>query len=142
MSERSLTPPDNKDAKNTPDHCIHRGKLYPLDGFLSTLSEMKESPTTKPFLLKDINNTDTSITETKKELKKQPKKNRCAHEQCGKRIKGLIPWKCSKCENTFCTKCRHPEEHDCSKLQLYKQHGREQLEKDLVRVVASKIDMI
>lgn len=42
--------------------------------------------------------------------KKKAKKNRCFN--CKKKL-GLIPFTC-KCNNNFCSKCRHAEDHSCT----------------------------
>ena len=45
-----------------------------------------------------------------------------------------------KCKNNFCSKCRYPEEHNC-KFD-YKNHEKNILKEQLVKVVAKKIDII
>ena len=58
--------------------------------------------------------------------------------KCNKKV-GLIPFNC-KCDNSFCSKCRYPEEHDCE--YDFKNHDKDILRKQLVKVVAKKIDKI
>lgn len=41
----------------------------------------------------------------------------CDH--CGRNLSGL-DYTCSKCGETFCTKCRLPESHDCIGLKVEK----------------------
>lgn len=40
-------------------------------------------------------------------------------DNCGDDLSGL-DYTCSKCEGTFCTKCRLPESHDCMGLKVEK----------------------
>ena len=60
-------------------------------------------------------------------------KQRCFN--CNKKLK-LINYSC-KCEHTFCVKCRHPENHNCTFN--FKLKEKELLEKNLIKVVANKI---
>ena len=57
---------------------------------------------------------------------------------CNKKI-GLLSFDC-KCNEKFCTKCRYPEEHNCS--YDYKLEQCKRLEKNLVKVVNSKVPPI
>jgi hypothetical protein len=40
-------------------------------------------------------------------------------DNCGSDLKGL-DYTCSRCDGTFCTKCRLPESHDCIGLKVEK----------------------
>lgn len=60
-------------------------------------------------------------------------KQRCSN--CNKKLK-LINYPCN-CNNTFCVKCRHPEDHNCTFD--FKSNGKKQLEKDLIKVAPNKV---
>ena len=59
-------------------------------------------------------------------------------KNCNKKL-GLIPFSC-KCNYSFCSKCRYPEEHNCE--YNFKKHDKDILKKKLVKVVAKKIEII
>lgn len=59
-------------------------------------------------------------------------------KNCNKKIK-LFPFTC-KCENNYCTNCRYPENHNCQ--YDFKNHQRNILKNQLVKVVCKKIDKI
>lgn len=42
-----------------------------------------------------------------------PNKQRCSTESCRKKL-GLMSFKCSCCEKSFCIHHRTPEDHNCS----------------------------
>jgi|SaaInlStandDraft_4_1057021.scaffolds.fasta_scaffold03261_7 hypothetical protein len=69
--------------------------------------------------------------------KKKIKKPRCPI--CRKKINSCSSIKC-KCDIAFCFKCRYPSVHNCK--YDYKKDAREILEKNSVKVVASKVDII
>lgn len=54
---------------------------------------------------------------------------------CNKKLK-IISFPCD-CKNTYCQKCRMPEDHSCTFN--FKQKGRDQLKKQLEQVVTDKI---
>ena len=62
----------------------------------------------------------------------------CHHETCKKKLM-LTDFAC-KCENYYCSTHRHAESHGCS-FDFKKQRSL-QLEKDLVKTVALKVDKI
>ena len=57
---------------------------------------------------------------------------------CNKKL-GLLSFDC-KCNEKFCTKCRYPEEHNCT--YNHKEYQRNILEKTLPKVVAIKVQDI
>lgn len=61
-------------------------------------------------------------------------KKRCAF--CNKKLKSLGTWKC-QCDNTYCTKCRMPEKHNCTFD--FAQSQKKKLETQLVKVECDKI---
>ena len=63
-------------------------------------------------------------------------KQRCY--KCNKKI-GLMAFTC-KCHYNFCSKCRYPEVHSCNFD--YKNHEKNILKEQLVKVVAKKIEII
>lgn len=69
---------------------------------------------------------------------KRKKKNRCPVDGCGKRL-SLLDITC-KCEQKFCMKHRHPEEHSCD--YDFKSEGREKLERDNKAVLGIKLERI
>jgi predicted nucleic acid binding AN1-type Zn finger protein len=66
-----------------------------------------------------------------------PAKNRCAC--CAKKLT-LADFACGKCQVRHCGTHRLPETHACS--HDFKASGREQLTKQLTRVVGDKIEHI
>lgn len=63
-------------------------------------------------------------------------KSRC--HCCQKKV-GLLGVEC-KCTKVFCNLHRLPEEHECTFD--YKKHGKERLQKEHKKVIASKITHI
>lgn len=63
-------------------------------------------------------------------------KQRCY--KCNKKI-GLMAFTC-KCNNNYCSNCRYPEVHSCNFD--YKNHEKNILKEQLVKVVAKKIEII
>lgn len=61
------------------------------------------------------------------------KSNRCV--VCNKKL-GLLPFVC-KCEGLYCTKHRHPEDHNCTFN--HKEKLRNILENTLIKVEADKV---
>ena len=61
---------------------------------------------------------------------------RCA--SCSKKLSIVSSFSC-KCDNNYCAIHRMPEDHICSKLDVYKKEGISLLEKKLIKVVAQKI---
>jgi AN1-type zinc finger protein 5/6 len=57
---------------------------------------------------------------------------------CKKKIK-MINYEC-RCKNTFCIKCRLPENHNCSFD--FKTDGKNNLSKKLIKVTTTKIIQI
>jgi len=55
---------------------------------------------------------------------------------CKKKV-GILRFYC-KCNNIYCSKCRHPEDHSCNFD--YKNNGRELLKTELVKVVPKKFE--
>lgn len=84
-----------------------------------------------------IDQVDRSTHSTEPKMKRR-KKNRCPVDGCGKRL-GLLDLTC-KCEQKFCMKHRHPEEHSCD--YDFKSEGREKLEKDNKAVLGIKLERI
>lgn len=79
-----------------------------------------------------MNNTTTP---TMSETNTKPKKRRCDHKNCNKKL-GLIITKC-KCCGSFCSTHRLPEDHECS--YDYVKYGKEILEKNNPLVIKDKI---
>jgi len=68
-----------------------------------------------------------------------PKKpTRCQHVECKRKLT-LTDFAC-KCDNYYCPTHRFSEDHACSFD--FKKAGQENLEKQLVKSVAAKIDQI
>ena len=65
----------------------------------------------------------------------KPKSKRCEHSDCKKKI-GLLGFTC-KCNKTFCSKHRHPEDHQC--LFDHKSNDISILENKLVKVTSEKV---
>ncbi len=65
--------------------------------------------------------------------------NRCADKCCKKKLL-LTDMTCPNCMARFCAAHRLPEDHQCS--HDYQKSGKEQLEKQLVKVVAEKLDRV
>ena len=61
------------------------------------------------------------------------KKPRCA--ECNKKL-GLVDFKC-KCSNTYCMKCKMPEDHKCSFD--YKKESKEILTNKLEKIENEKV---
>lgn len=80
------------------------------------MDKVKVSP-----IANDVNNPPQNAQPKKKKTKK--KKKRCS--KCNKKL-GLIPFDC-KCGNIFCSKCRYPEEHNCT--YDFRASAKEKLEK-------------
>jgi len=85
-----------------------------------------------------IDQEDRSAHSSEPKAKRRRKKNRCPVDGCGKRL-GLLDITC-KCEQKFCMKHRHPEEHNCD--YDFKRNGREKLAKDNKVVTGIKVDKI
>jgi len=60
---------------------------------------------------------------------------RCGY--CGRRIKEL-PYKCHRCNKTFCSKHRLPENHKCKPLEESKKHNQERWSKTIKNVYSNK----
>lgn len=60
----------------------------------------------------------------------------CAKQGCNRKT-DLISTQC-KCKNTYCLKHRYPEDHECT----YNYRDHSDLEKKLIKVIASKIQQI
>ena len=67
---------------------------------------------------------------------KLKKKTRCS--KCNKKL-GLMPFDC-KCGNLFCSKCRHPESHDCNFD--FKAAAKEQILKENPVIKCNKVNKI
>lgn len=65
---------------------------------------------------------------------KKSKKKRCF--KCNKKL-SLVPFNC-KCENFYCSKCRMPEDHECTFN--WKQDYKEKLEKENPKIEAKKLE--
>lgn len=65
--------------------------------------------------------------------------NRCRDKCCKKKLL-LTDMTCPNCMSRFCAAHRLPEDHQCS--HDYQKAGKEQLEKQLVKVVAEKLDRV
>lgn len=63
---------------------------------------------------------------------------KCMLEGCSQKL-GLTNMPC-KCENTYCSKHRHSEDHDCK--YNYKQNQKELLSTQMIKVAGSKIDKV
>lgn len=98
-------------------------------------------------LLKPDSNTKTpeasplvpqESSEDKKKESPKTKPKTCQHVDCKKKLM-LSDFAC-RCENYYCTSHRHAESHSCA--YDFKKQGTTQLEKQLVKTVASKLDRI
>ena len=83
----------------------------------------------------DTNNPPLNAQPEKKKSKKN-KKKRCF--KCNKKL-GLIPFDC-KCGNFFCSKCRHPESHECT--YDFRAQAKEQILKQNPVIKFNKINPI
>lgn len=63
--------------------------------------------------------------------------NKCYN--CTKKLTIVNNYTC-KCNNNFCSKCRHAESHKCTFD--YKKHGKDILTNSLVKVTCDKIILI
>ena len=72
------------------------------------------------------------------EGEKAEKPKRCQHLSCKTKLM-LSDFAC-KCENYYCSSHRHAESHSCSFD--FKKQSHLQLEKQLVKVVSSKLDRV
>ena len=99
-------------------------------------------------LLKPDSNTKTSeaspplvsqesLNQDKKEVPKTKPKT-CQHVDCKKKLM-LSDFAC-RCENYYCGSHRHAESHSCA--YDFRKQGATQLEKQLVKVVSSKLDRL
>lgn len=62
------------------------------------------------------------------------------NEKCQKcKKKCFISFKC-KCEKIFCTKCKLPEDHNCTFN--FKEAGKDKLKQQLIKVENNKINKI
>ena len=74
----------------------------------------------------------------KAEKPKAEKPKKCQHLSCKTKLM-LSDFAC-KCENYYCSSHRHAESHSCSFD--FKKQGHSQLEKQLVKTVAAKLDRV
>ena len=58
---------------------------------------------------------------------------------CNKKMSIATQSLCRWCENVYCIACRHLEVHKCDKIDLYKESGKENLSKKLVKTDAVKV---
>ena len=68
----------------------------------------------------------------------KPKKQKSKCFQCNKKL-GLMKYVC-QCNNTFCIDCLQPEVHKCQFD--YIEQNKNKLEKNLIKVIKSKINVI
>ena len=68
----------------------------------------------------------------------QPKKNRCFHSDCKKKL-SLCDITC-KCKERFCSQHRLPEDHACT--YDFKKAGKTELENSMPKVDGNKLDKI
>ena len=72
----------------------------------------------------DISSTKVEYTQDKVISVEQPNRSRC--KKCSKKV-GLLGHECS-CTFTFCSKHRHPEDHECEFDHM--EFGKKQVEKN------------
>lgn len=72
----------------------------------------------------------------KSKSKNKKNKNRCA--KCNKKL-GFIPFNC-KCGNSFCSKCRYPESHECT--YDFRADAKEKILKENPVIKCNKINQI
>ena len=86
--------------------------------------------------------TPSLVSEAPKEMKTTPviqtKPKTCQHVACKKKLM-LSDFAC-RCENYYCGAHRHAESHACA--YDFKKQGSTQLEKQLVKAVAYKLDRV
>ena len=71
-------------------------------------------------------------------IKKNLFPKNCQFADCKIKLK-ITDFSC-KCKNTYCSKHRYAEDHECS--YDYKQTGNELLTKQLIKVIRDKLDKI
>ena len=70
------------------------------------------------------------------QTKQKKQKTKCF--QCKKKL-GLMKYEC-QCNHIFCIDCLHPEEHKCEFD--YIEQNKNKLEKNLIKVIKPKIEVI
>jgi len=88
-----------------------------------------------PIIKKETNNINLN-NDTKFNLKK----NICNLVDCERKLSLVESTIKCRCQNTFCTKHRLPKAHNCT--YDYKLDHKRQLEENLVKVIADKIQKI
>ena len=89
----------------------------------------------------DVQLSSKPIPEAVKEVVKIPTKDACG--SCHKKLKLIETHsgKCNKCNLTYCTKHRFPEDHSCD-MEKYRQQQRVRLEQSNPKVVCDKLTRI
>jgi len=60
-------------------------------------------------------------------------------QNCNKKISIASQSVCKWCEIVYCITCRHLETHNCSKIEIYRQSEKLNLEKKLIKTEDIKI---
>ena len=97
------------------------------------LRKVFETPVVVPVVVPEV-----VTVEPVTEVTKAEKPKRCQHASCKTKLM-LSDFAC-KCENYYCSSHRHAESHSCS--YDFKKHSHSQLEKQLVKSVAAKLDRV
>lgn len=104
------------------------------DAFTNLLNHLKNTPQPSPPLKPE--EAPNVIPPSTNIQKAKPKT--CQHAECKKKLM-LSDFAC-RCENYYCGSHRHAESHACA--YDFKKQTSTQLEKQLVKAVASKLDRI
>lgn len=89
-------------------------------------------------LLRIVSDSKTKAVNDSTPSAKKEKPKRCEHISCKAKLM-LSDFSC-KCGNYYCNSHKHAELHSCS--YNFKEQGHLNLEKQLVKVVSSKLDRV